>query len=203
MARTPPTPRLSPVPKAEWPEEIATFIAGYRNSVRGDRPEDGRQSGANLLGTLVRYPALAKAFLTFNGHFLYSSTLSARQRELLILRVAFLRRCDYEWAQHAILAEKFDIRPDEVTWVAVGPDAAGWSPAEAALLKAADELVVDGAVSGETWAVLRQELDERQLMDVVFTVGTYETVAMALSSFGVEPEADLIPFIPKDLANGR
>lgn len=33
-------------------------------------------------------------------------------------------------------------------------------------------------------------------MDVVFTVGCYSMLAMALRSFGVQPEEALVPFLP-------
>ena len=61
------------------------------------------------------------------------------------------------------------------------------------MLRAVDELVGDAKVADETWAVLAGELDDRQLMDLVFTVGAYETVAMAFRSFGVELDDDLVP----------
>jgi alkylhydroperoxidase family enzyme len=190
--------RISPAPQAEWPEEIATFIAGFRSAARGGAPAEGRPSGANLLGTLVRHPALAKAFLTFNGHVLSGSTLSYRQRELLILRVAFLRQCGYEWAQHVLRGKEAGLRDDEVARIGATPDAPGWSAVDRSLLMAADELIADGTVSGDTWAALAGEFDEQQLMDVVFTVGTYELVAMALRSFDVQPEAELLPHLLTD-----
>ena len=39
--------------------------------------------------------------------------------------------------------------------------------------------------------MLAAELDEQQLMDVVFTVGAYDLVAMAFRTFGVELDDDL------------
>ena len=66
--------------------------------------DDSRPKGLNVLGTFARHPALAQAFHTFNGHVLFATTLSPRQRELLVLRVAVLRDCAYEWAQHVLLA---------------------------------------------------------------------------------------------------
>jgi AhpD family alkylhydroperoxidase len=190
--------RISPAAEAEWPEEIATFIAGFRSSARRGVPAEGRPSGANLLGTLVRHPALAKAFLTFNGHVLSGSTLSYRQRELLVLRVAFVRQCDYEWAQHVLRGREAGLRDDEVARIGAAPDAPEWSMLDRALLTATDELIVDGAVGADTWAALAGEFDEQQLMDVVFTVGTYELVAMALRSFDVQPEAELLPHLLTD-----
>jgi AhpD family alkylhydroperoxidase len=153
---------------------------------------DDRPKGLNVLGTLARHPALTHAFHTFNGHVQFATTLSPRQRELLVLRVAAVRRCEYEWAQHAVLAGDASLDPDEVARVAEGPGAGGWSSLEAAMLRAVDELVADAVVSDPTWAALAAELDDQQLMDLVFTVGAYELLAMALLSFGVELDADLV-----------
>jgi len=188
--------RIAPLPRAEWSPEMAELVDGFRSAVRSDGPEEERRSGANLLGTFARHPELARAFLAFNGHLLRGSTLSARQRELLVLRVAFLRDCGYEWAQHAVLAEKAGLSAEEIARVPEGADAPGWAPLERALLSAVDELIADGAVADGTWKALARGLDERQLMDAVFTVGAYGLLAMALRSFGVEPETELVPHLP-------
>ena len=154
--------------------------------------DPGRPKGLNALGTLAQHPELTTAFNTFNGHVLFGSTLTSRQRELLVLRVATLRHAAYEWAQHVVLAGDAGIRDDEVDRVVEGPDADGWSPFEAALLRAVDELLADAVVSDATWATLAADLDTEQLMDLVFTVGAYEIVAMAFKSFGVELDTDLL-----------
>jgi alkylhydroperoxidase family enzyme len=152
---------------------------------------DDRPKGLNLLGTFARHPALVRAYHTFNGHLLFGSTLDPRERELLILRVAAVRSAEYEWAQHVVLASDAGLSADEVARVAEGPDAPGWDALDRALLRAVDELVRDARVADHTWAELAAELDEQQLMDLVFTVGAYELLAMAMRSFGVELDADL------------
>ena len=137
----PAQPRISPLPTAEWSTEMTTFLVGFRTAAAtGAEPSGGRQSGANLLGTLARYPALAKPFLTFTAHFLSGSALTARQRELLVLRVAAVRRCGYEWAQHVILAAGAGLGPEEITRISEGPAAPGWSATDRWLLTAVDEL---------------------------------------------------------------
>jgi AhpD family alkylhydroperoxidase len=188
--------RISPLPKPEWSPEMTAFVDGFRTSVIGRKPTEENQSGSNLLGTLARYPALAQPFLTFNRHLLSGTSLTARQRELLVLRVAHLRRCGYEWAQHVILGERAGLTAAEITRIAAEPAAAEWKPLDRALLAAVDELLTDGIIEDPTWAALAEELTENQLMDVVFTVGTYAMVAMALRSFGVEPEAALTQYLP-------
>ena len=154
--------------------------------------DPNRPKGLNALGTLAQHPELTTAFNTFNGHVLFGSTLTTRQRELLVLRVATLRHAAYEWTQHVVLAGDAGISDDEIDRVGEGPDADGWSPFEAALLRAVDELLADAMVSDATWATLAAALDTEQLMDLVFTVGAYEIVAMAFKSFGVELDADLL-----------
>ena len=84
-----------------------------------------------------------------------------------------------------------DSSEDEVARIAEGPDAPGWPPLDAAMVRAVDELVGDGMIADATWTALAAELDEQQLMDLVFTVGAYEVLAMALRSFDVELDDDL------------
>ncbi len=187
--------RIEPLPVDQWPEGMRAAIAALRPpnphhplpERRADRPK-----ALNALGTLAHHPELTQAFHTFDGHLLFATTLTVRQRELLVLRVAALRRATYEWAQHAVLAGDAGITPDEVERVAEGPDAPGWDALEKTMLRATDELVADARITDETWAELAAELDTRQLMDLVFTVGAYDLLAMAFRSFGVELDDDLV-----------
>jgi alkylhydroperoxidase family enzyme len=189
------TARIPPLPLKEWPAEMRGALAALtppepRHPVPqrgGDHPK-----ALNALGTLARYPALTQAFHTFNGHVLFATTLSVRQRELLVLRVAAVRRAAYEWAQHVVQAGGAGMDDDEISRVGEGPDAPGWSPLERAMLRAVDELIEDASISDATWAELAAELDEHQLMDLIFTVGAYDLLAMAFRSFGVELDDELV-----------
>jgi alkylhydroperoxidase family enzyme len=187
-------PRIPPLPPEQWPEEMGQAIAALRPPhARHPFPprRDDRPKGLNALGTLARYPALTRAFHTLNGHVLFASTLSPRQRELLVLRVASVRRATYEWEQHVVLAGDAGVDRDEIARIVEGPAAPGWSPLDRAMLAAVDELLADARVTDPTWAVLAGELDEQQLMDLIFTVGAYDLLAMAFRSFGIELDDDL------------
>ncbi|MBX3313306.1 MAG: carboxymuconolactone decarboxylase family protein [Actinobacteria bacterium] len=189
--------RIDPLPPSAWTEEMLDAVAAMRPAEPRHPfpPRDGRSKGVNALGTFLHHPTLARSFHTFNGHILFATTLSARQRELVILRVAHLRSSQYEWDQHVLLAHDAEITDDEIARVAAGPDAAGWDPLEAALVRAADELLDDAMVTDDTWAVLADGLDTQQLLDLVFTVGAYDLVAMAFRTFGVvaDPPAETPP----------
>jgi alkylhydroperoxidase family enzyme len=134
-----------------------------------------------------------RAYHVFNGHILFTTSLHPRQRELLILRVASVREAEYEWEQHVILAEEAGIEDDEIARITEGPDASGWSVDDAALIRAVDELLSDAKITDATWATLSDTMDEHQLMDLVFTVGAYDLLAMAFRSFGVQLDDDLAP----------
>ena len=186
-------PRIAPLPPTAWPPEMRAALAAMRppNPRHPFPPTEDRPKGLNVLGTFAHHPELARAFFAFNGHLLFASTLTPRQRELLVLRVAALRGATYEWEQHARLAADNGIDAVEVARVAAGADAPGWSPLEQALLRAADELVRDAAIGDATWAVLAATFDERQLLDLVFTVGAYDALAMALRVCGTPLDDDL------------
>lgn len=189
------TPRIPPAAAADWDPDFAQYVRAFRSSVASAPAEEGRASGSNLLGTLARHPGLATAFLGFNNHLLRGTSLSPRRRELLVLRVAHHRGSDYEWAQHVLLARKAGLTDVEISLVADGVGAEPFTPLERSMLAAVDELLDDGTISAPTWAILSAELDEQQLMDLVFTVGAYSTLAMALRSFGIEPEDELLPHL--------
>jgi alkylhydroperoxidase family enzyme len=150
--------------------------------------------GLNAMGVLAYHSVLTEAYNHLVSHALYFSSITPRQRELLVLRVAHVRDATYEWAQHVYQAGVVGITPEEIARVRMGPVAEEWTTLERALLTAADELVADARIGDETYALLSAELDTEQLMDVVFIVGTYEVFAMAMRTFDVELDDDLRPY---------
>lgn len=165
-------PRISPLPYEQWDTEALSVMAPGRTL-----PPN------NVLGLLARHPDLARAFLTFNVHLLSTSTLPAHTRELAILRVAWRRRCQYEWAQHVRIARRAGVTDEEIARIRSG--------AATVISAAVDELEERSCLSEQTYQALAGQLDDRQLMDLVFTVGAYGLLAMAFNSFGVELEPGL------------
>jgi len=85
-----------------------------------------------------------------------------------------------------VIGKNVGLDEADIARVADGPDAEGWTPAEAALLRATDELHDDSFVSDATWTELTQHYSTEQLIDFVFAVGQYHLVSMALNTFGVQ-----------------
>ncbi len=175
-----PVTRVPPLPEDQWDEEVDAALSGMLPRKRRNPRDAG-----NALGTLVRHPDLTRSFLGFNIHLLFRSTLPPRLRELAILRVAKRRGCTYEWVHHLEMAAQEGLTATEI-------EDAGEGRAEDALehavLRAVDELDADSDLSDATWAALCEHLDERQRMDLVFTIGAYTMLAMAFNALGVQPE---------------
>ncbi len=102
-----------------------------------------------------------------------------------------MRESAYEWAQHVVLGENAGLNRDEIRLIADGPGAPGWSSLEGAMISAVDELIYEAMISDVTWDRLTTELSDQQLMDLVFTVGAYDLLAMAFRSFRVALDEDL------------
>jgi alkylhydroperoxidase family enzyme len=150
----------------------------------------------NVTRTLAQYPALSQRWGGFARHVIGQTSLPPRERELLILRTGWHCQSGYEFGQHRRMGREAGLSDAEIARVIQGPDAPDWEPFDATLLRAADELHADAFLSDATWSALSERYRQEQLMDVVFTVGQYHLVSMALNSFGVQLE-DGTPGFPE------
>ncbi|HMG27544.1 MAG TPA: carboxymuconolactone decarboxylase family protein [Acidimicrobiia bacterium] len=186
--------RIAPLPIDGWDDDAVAALRAAFGEDAAERllsTEAGGPRMPNVLPTLLRHPALTGPFLAYNAVLLNAPTIEPRARELMILRVAWRTRSAYEWAQHVRIARSCGITAAEVDAVAHGAVADTWSSFDADLLTATDELLDDYRIDDDTWARLADHLDERQLIEVAFIVGTYTCLAMAFNSFGLELDPEL------------
>jgi alkylhydroperoxidase family enzyme len=143
--------------------------------------------------TFARHPKLYPPRQILSEYIRTKSTLSPRVREMLILRIGWRCRSAYEWAAHAPAGRRAGLTDDQIRMLARS-GYEGWTPADAAIVRAADELFADDTISDATWKVLDDQFDERQLLDVLITTGGYRMVSMVLNTFGVPAEPNSEPF---------
>ena len=187
--------RLPPVLPDQWHGAVLDAVSAFpssRDYVRSKWPGEAA-NGANGLGTMLNHPALAKAFLTFNLHVSAGSSLSARVREMLILRIGWLRKAEYEWLQHVIIGKRVGLTDQDIERITLGAGAPGWDPVDADLIRAVDELFSKACIQATTWARLSAIFSPQQMIDLIFCVGCYEVLAMAFNSWGVACESSLTP----------
>ena len=180
-------PRIDPVLDDDATEEQREVLAVAASG----------RSPLNVQRTIAQYPELARARQSFTQHVMRDTSLPARERELLILRTGWNCQSEYEFGQHSRFGKSVGLTVDEIRRVTVGPDAEGWDDFDATLLRAADELHHDAFISDDTWQALGERYSTKQLMDVVFAVGQYHIVSMALNSFGVQFEPETSERFPK------
>jgi alkylhydroperoxidase family enzyme len=183
--------RIAPLSTEELPEDAAAVLRSVYPEAAANRLLTEAGALPNVLGTLLRHPRLAGPFLAYNNVLLTQPTLEPRLRELLVLRVSWLARSRYEWAQHVRLSARFGITTAQLTAIASGPESTEWSELESLALRATDQLVGGYRIDDETWAALADHLDTQQLVELVFVIGTYTGLAMAFNSFCLQLEPDL------------
>lgn len=184
-------PRITPLAEDQRNQKQAELLTPFKN-------DDGKI--LNVLTTLASHPELFERFVPFATYIVQEQTMPARDREMLILRIGWLCQAKYEFGQHTLNGKEVGLTDEEILRITKGPDAPGWSEFDAALIQAADELYNDAIISDATWNTLSERYDEKQLMDVVFTVGQYNLVSWALNSFGVQLEEG-VPGFPKGSDN--
>jgi 4-carboxymuconolactone decarboxylase len=173
--------RVAPLADEELDEQQRELLAG----VLAAGPTQ------NIFRTLARHPGLFRKWMPFGGKLL-NGKLPARERELAILRVGWLCSADYEWGQHVPIGRRAGLTDEEIARIPAGPSDPAWSELDRAVLAATDELHASAYVSDETWATLAEAFDDKQLIELVMSIGHYHLVSFALNTFGVEREEGVV-----------
>jgi AhpD family alkylhydroperoxidase len=175
IPRVPPAPRLAPLDESEWDDVLRGVVAAT-----GPR---------NVFTTLGRHRELFASWIGFGSMLLLGGTLSARMRELAILRTAHNSGCAYEWNAHVRLGREAGLTDAEIVALSGELDAHAWAPQDWAVVAAADELHRTATLSDAVWSLLARRLDERGLIELVMLIGNYRMLAYALNALRVQPDA--------------
>lgn len=124
------------------------------------------------------------------GSAVFTGRLPPRDRELAVLRIAWLSQSPYEWGEHVDIAQRFGRTAEEAARVTQGSSAEGWSEHDAAILRGVEELLADYALSDATWEVLGRTWDEAQLIEYLMMVGHYVGVAFVQNTLRIPLAGD-------------
>jgi AhpD family alkylhydroperoxidase len=170
------TPRIEPGNRRQI-GLVATVISRIGGRVIGSGPP-------HILTTLARHRRLFLPWLMFAGRLMPRGRLPRADTELVILRVAHRCGCEYEWSHHERIAQRVGLSAGDVTRVREGPD--GFTGRQALVLRTVDELHDTRNISEETWAALRPQFSDVELIELCMLTGHYEMLAMTLNSLRVE-----------------
>lgn len=183
------TPRIPPLPREEW-TDAARDVFGYWEGPTAR--ENGSRS--NTMLTLAQHPKLALASLDFGKYILVETKLTARERELIVLRIAWRYGSYHQWTHHLLSGRKIGMTEAEFAALAQPGPSPVWSKAEQALILAVDQLSASGQIDDDTWAILAAQHDTQGLMDVLYSVGLFTMNAWAFNAMGIELEPDVAAY---------
>lgn len=182
------SPRVPPV--AHVSPELAEVLS---KTTVGNEQGDALR----IFRTLAHRPILLRRFNALAGVFMAHGLLEPRLRELVILRVAAVSNCDYEWGQHVEIALRNGVSQEEIDQILTEAPLLGLNPAEAAAVAAVDLLISDCDLDDETWGRLELHFREPELVELISLIGFYRMAAGVLNSLRVQRE-EWLPPLPKD-----
>lgn len=107
---------------------------------------------------------------------------------MVILRVAHLRDCGYEFRHHARLARRAGISAADLERIVAGPDDGGWTGRDRAILAAVDRLQQHRDLDDATWASLRAHLTEPECVELCMLAGHYDMLATVIAALRIQPD---------------
>lgn len=176
--------RIEPLAPDQFSAE-AQELAGQLRAFFGSREEGIPKTYA----TMFKHPELYRDQLQLGLDLNRNGSLPPREREMVILRVAWLVRSPFEWGEHVKYGKKLGLTSEDIERITQGSSAPGWNDHDRAVLRGVEELLGDFAVSDETWATLARTWNEKQLIELPGLVGSYALTAMLYSTlrFGMMP----------------
>lgn len=171
-------PRLTPLPQGDWTTEQRDIAERYASL--GDT--------GHLVGTLLHVPALAESVVPFLRYTSLYSSLSARDRAIVIMRTAWLAQSAVLWTNHVPHARAAGLSPEQLRQVAVGPGGSQWDRADSELVRFVDELFINSSITDATWDAVASRFDLYNLVDAVMTVAEFTTLSILVNSLGIQPQ---------------
>src|SRR5204863_8261247 len=166
-------------------DENKVEFAGLIEKIRGAR--GGRL--INIYRLLLHSPPLAEAWFNLNQAARYGTEIDGRCRELVIMRVAILNRCDYVIKTHASqYALKEGLTREQIDKLAEWRGSALFNAKERALLAYSDAITRDIEVPDAVFADVRKHFTERQTVELTMLIGAYNMLTRVLSALKVDPE---------------
>ena len=162
-------------------KQLCKRITGGKRSQGQPLESFFTNEGAQRLGEVLRF----------------EGTLSPLLRELAILTVAAKWEAHYEWWAHERIGRKYGLDDRVIKSLKAGEPLDFDSPAQALVFAFSRELIESGHISDRLYAKAVELLGEAGVVELVFLLGYYTTVAMILNVFEISiPDGETTP-IPK------
>ncbi|MFI1377641.1 carboxymuconolactone decarboxylase family protein [Streptomyces longwoodensis] len=158
----------------------------------------------NVFKMIAHAPAAVRPTVDLGLALLSGTALDARLREAVILATATRAGCTYEWVQHEPIAARSGLSVQQIAFLKEGAvQVPGLTQCEETCLRAVSELSSKNSVDEETLSLLRRQLSDRQIIELLMTVGYYTLLANVLNSLDVEADQSSSAIIAAIESNRR
>lgn len=177
--------RIENLPPEAWTPEVEALFP-----IMLPPGSSAKGSDFNSILLLAHHPRLSEPWLRFNAKVAQGFTLSAREREIAILRVAWRRGSEYEWVHHMLSGARAGLTVAHFAALQSEEASSEWSELEALLIRATDEVCLAGGVAADTLAKLREHLSTEQVFELLYATGCYIALGAVLNTAGaaIEPQ---------------
>ncbi|HUX28828.1 MAG TPA: carboxymuconolactone decarboxylase family protein [Terracidiphilus sp.] len=142
----------------------------------------------NMFRVMAHRPEI---FTTMQAHFgavINTGTVSAKLKELLVVRTSQVNATPYCLASHTILANRLGWSDEQLANLADWPNRDDFSPAEKAALRLAETVTRDAhAVSDEQFAELRSFYTEGEVVELLCAIGLFNYFNRFNNALQMEP----------------
>jgi AhpD family alkylhydroperoxidase len=110
-------------------------------------------------------------------------------RELTILQLAHLRKCEYQWVHHVALARAVGVSAEQIAAIEEGREGdASLSDTDREVLVFVREAVLDGEASEHAVAALSSRLGPRQVVELLLVLGHWSAICMLIQTIALQPD---------------
>ncbi|MCB9487706.1 MAG: carboxymuconolactone decarboxylase family protein [Deltaproteobacteria bacterium] len=140
----------------------------------------------NIFATLARHRGLFRRWLFFAGGLMPFGKLKRSESELVILYVAHLMRCEYEWLHHQSLGRKAGVSDEAMERIRREEiDSDQFTARERAFLRACRDIHTDGVIADGTYGELASLANDKEIIELCFLIGHYRMLAVTLNTLRV------------------
>jgi len=174
---------MKPLPISAWDPSLQHVV------------DDMHGRPLNIHALMANHPRLLTAWWDLRMYLVNGGDLTQRHCELAILRIAVHMKSWYEWASHVVRGIDSGLTIEEIQNVRSGEGE--WSDADAALLRAVDDVTANNCISEASRTHLQAHFTNQQMMDIILLHGMYQTLGCLIDTWGLDLDAHVRKQLPE------
>jgi alkylhydroperoxidase family enzyme len=156
-------------------------------------------AGINVFRAMLQNPPAASRVANFLTTMLFEGKLDQRIRELVILRIGWRLKSEYEFCQHVAVAKRIKMSEQDILGVR-DPDACtSYNELDRAVIRMTDELIERAEISPATRAIISRSFTPEQMVELLLAVGNWTMFAIFLKNAEIPLDAG-VPSWPEGRA---